>query len=264
MKYVRVFSKTALAVNLREHARSLLAQVVCVLSRFWGAVQRLYLWPDGDCVKLLAGSSIFPIARLNPELIIPRLSAHRTAFQLQKGSSKRHTRVDAHVMYDRLYAAQISDQALRLVIARKLCAGPATKNSRAHSFVCCLRCGAQIQVYGQPGVLVNRSGRLSAKRVAEAFESLARHSLSRVAQGSLLELPHKGGGRFELVKMYTSPRPKIIDVVREMRCICVFCTPRVLKIARERIIEAHVVGRSREVNAFTQRCVMLPRWHQRW
>jgi hypothetical protein len=97
------------------------------------------------------------------------------------GSERNNTRVDAYVMYDRLYVAQISNQALHLVIAMKLCAGPVLKNSRTHSFICCLRCGAQIQVYGQPGILVNRSRRLSVKRVAEAFESLARQSLSRVA-----------------------------------------------------------------------------------
>jgi len=95
-------------------------------------------------------------------------------------------------VYDRLYAAKISNQALGLVIGRKTRARLATKNGHAHSFVCYLRQGAQIKVYGKAGILINRVGRLSAKRLVEAFNSLARQPLSRVAQGGLLELPHKG------------------------------------------------------------------------
>jgi hypothetical protein len=58
-------------------------------------------------------------------------------------------------MYKRFYAAKISDQSFRRIIAWKICARPATENGRAHSLIHCLGRGAQIQVYGQAGILVN-------------------------------------------------------------------------------------------------------------
>jgi len=91
---------------------------------------------------------------------------------------------------------------------------------------------------------------LSIKRVAEAFESLARQPLSRVSQGSLLELPHKGGQHFEVIKVYASPRPKIVDIVCRKPKGTRRGSARVLKVTREMIIKAHILRRTRDTRAF--------------
>ena len=160
-------------------------------------------------------------------------------------------------MYDRLYTAKISDQALGLVIGRKTRARLATKNGHAHSFVCYLRQGAQIKVYGKAGILVNRVKRLPMKRLVEVFNSLARQPLSRVTQGGLLELPHKGSRRSEVIKMYSSARPKIVNVISGKPNGTMRGRARVLKVAREMIIKAYILRRTRDTSAFIRWCVQL-------
>jgi hypothetical protein len=85
--------------------------------------------------------------------------------------------------------------------------------------------------------------------------------VSRVAQGSLLELPHKCGRGFEVIEVYAIHRPKIVDVgIRTVKGT----TPRVLRVTGGSIVEAHILGRSREISAFIQQHILQPRWPQTW
>jgi hypothetical protein len=57
--------------------------------------------------------------------------------------------------------------------------------------------------------------------------------------------------------MYSSPSPKIVDVISRKPDGTMRGRARVLKVTREMIIEVHILGRTRNTSAFIWWCVPL-------
>ena len=69
-------------------------------------------------MELLSGDPLPPTACFKSKLVITRLRAQGTHFEICKRACVSNTRVDTHVVYHRFNAGEIGHQSSSLVITR--------------------------------------------------------------------------------------------------------------------------------------------------